>query len=208
MRQSMEVFVFTRFFPRQGGPRIPRSMPGAVHTWNSEHYSYGPVYLVFICYYGLWPSRVCRLARLCAHSGMCISCRSYSRSQLLAVQCVRLSLSMRTSAYRSRSLPAASIRTQTRPAIEFDSGEEGLRPESYHIVFSFLEYLFTDTRKYVNAPGPIVGQRGDGDDGASPRSACERYVRCALPVCSLCLIMFSFPQCRLIIDRAGSNGLR
>ena len=43
---------------------------------------------------------------------------------------------------------------------------------------------------------PIVGQRGDGDVGASPCSACERYVRCALPVCSLCLIMFSFPQCR------------
>ena len=53
---------------------------------------------------------------------------------------------------------------------------------------------------------PIVGQRGDGDVGASPRSACELYVRCALPVCSLCLIMFSFPQCRLIIDPAGSNG--
>ena len=44
-------------------------MPGAVHTWNSEHYFNGPVYLVFICYYGRWPSRVCRLARLCAHSG-------------------------------------------------------------------------------------------------------------------------------------------
>ena len=57
---------FTRFFPRQGGLRIPRSMPGAVHTWNSEHYFNGPVYLVFICYYGRWPSRVCRLARLCA----------------------------------------------------------------------------------------------------------------------------------------------
>ena len=60
---------FTRFFPRQGGPRIPRSMPSAVHTWNSEHYFYGPVYLVFICFYSRWPSRVCRLARLCAHSG-------------------------------------------------------------------------------------------------------------------------------------------
>ena len=44
-------------------------MPGAVHTWNSEHYFHGPVYLVFICYYGRWPSRVCRVARLCAHSG-------------------------------------------------------------------------------------------------------------------------------------------
>ena len=54
---------------QSGGPRIPRSMPGAVHTWNSGHYFYGPVYLVFICFYSPWPSRVCRLARLCAHSG-------------------------------------------------------------------------------------------------------------------------------------------
>ena len=161
MRQSMEVLISHVFFPRQGGPRMPRSMPGAVHAWNSEHYFNGPVYLVFICYYGLWPSRVCRLARLCAHSGRCISCRSYSRWQLLAVLCVRLSLSMRTSAYRSGSLPAASIRTETRPAIEFDSGEEGLRPESYHIVFPFLVYIFTDTRKYVNAPGPHCGAVGE-----------------------------------------------
>ena len=69
MRLSMEVLISLVFSPRQGGPRIPRSMPGAVHTWNSEHYFKGPVYLVFICYYGRWPSRVCRLTRLCAHSG-------------------------------------------------------------------------------------------------------------------------------------------
>ena len=81
--------------------------------------------------------------------------------------------------------------------MEFGSGEEGLRPESYYIEFPFLAYLFTDTRKYVNAPGTHCG---------APRSACELYVRCALPVCSLCLIMFSFPQCRLIIDPAGPNG--
>ena len=37
-------------FTRQGGPRIPRSMPGAVHTWKSVHY--GPVYLVFTYHYG------------------------------------------------------------------------------------------------------------------------------------------------------------
>ena len=47
---------------------------------------------------------------------------------------------------------SASLRAQTRPAIEFDSGEEGLHPESNHIVFPFLVYLFTDTRKYINAP--------------------------------------------------------
>ena len=129
--------------------------------------------------------------------------------QLLAVLCVRLSLFMRTSAYRSGSLPAASIRTQTRPAIEFDSGEEGLRPEALpHRVF-FRRVRLHGRPKVCNGPlAPIVGQRGDGDVGASPRSACERYVRCALPVCSLCLIMFSFPQCRLIIDPPGSVGLR
>ena len=34
------------------------------------------------------------------------------------------------------------VRTQTRPAIEFVSGEEGLRPKSYIFVYSFLEYVF------------------------------------------------------------------
>ena len=67
---------------------------------------------------------------------------------------------MRTSAYRSGSLPAASIRTQTRPAIEFDSGEEGLRPEAYHIVFSFVEYAFTDALKYVMVPNSHCGAEG------------------------------------------------
>ena len=160
MRQSMEVLishVFSHVEVDLGSRGRCRMLftPGIF-----EHYFNGPVYLVFICYCGLWPSRVCRLARLRAHSGRCISCRSYSCWQLLAVLYVRLSLSMRTSAYRSGSLPVASIRTQTRPAIEFDSGEEGLRPESYHTVFSFLVYLFTDTRKYVNAPGPHCGAEG------------------------------------------------
>ena len=57
--------------------RVASCAPGLVassgfvswSTWNSEHYFNRPVYLVFICYYGRWPSRVCRLARLCAHSG-------------------------------------------------------------------------------------------------------------------------------------------
>ena len=42
-------------------------MTGALHTWYSGHFN-GLVYLVFICYFGGWPSCVCRLARLCAHS--------------------------------------------------------------------------------------------------------------------------------------------
>ena len=49
MRQFMDFGENCTFFPREGGLRIPWSMPGAVHTWNSEHYFYGPVYLVFIC---------------------------------------------------------------------------------------------------------------------------------------------------------------
>ena len=58
------------------------------------------------------------------------------------------------------------IRTQTRPAIEFVSGEEGLRPKSCYIVFSFLEYVFTVIRKYVMAPGSSCGAEGDG--GTAP----------------------------------------
>ena len=73
---------------------------------------------------------------------------------------LRTSLSRRGSASRSWRLPAVDIRTRTRPAIEFVSGEEGLRPKSYHIVFPFLVYLFTDTRKYVMAPGPHCGAEG------------------------------------------------
>ena len=61
MRQFIDFGENCTFFPREGGLRIPWSMPGAVHTWNSEHYFNGPVYLVFICYYGLWPPRVCPL---------------------------------------------------------------------------------------------------------------------------------------------------
>ena len=33
------------------------------------------------------------------------------------------------------------MRTQTRQAIEYVSGEEGLRPKSHFLVFTFLEYL-------------------------------------------------------------------
>ena len=36
--------------------------------------------------------------------------------------------------------------------MEFGSGEEGLRPQSYFFVFSFLEYVFTDIQKYEEAP--------------------------------------------------------
>ena len=51
-------------------------------------------------------------------------------------------------------MSSASLRTQTRPAIEYVSGEEGLRPKSYFFVISFLEYVFTDFQKYEEAPDP------------------------------------------------------
>ena len=54
-----------------------------------------------------------------------------------------------------------SLRTQTRPAIEFVSGEEGLRPKSHIFVYSFLEYVFTISLKYEEAPGPHCGGRGE-----------------------------------------------
>ena len=57
-------------------------------------------------------------------------------------------------------LPLFFLRTQTRAAIEFVSGEEGLRPKSYYIVFSFVEYAFTDALKYVKAPGSFCGAEG------------------------------------------------
>ena len=58
------------------------------------------------------------------------------------------------------------IRTQTRPAIEFVSVEEGLRPKSFYIEFSFLEYVFTDALKYVMAPGSSF--RAEENGGTAP----------------------------------------
>ena len=45
-----------------------------------------------------------------------------------------------------------SLRTQVRPAIEYVSGEEGLRPKSYFFLCAFLMYVFTVTWKFVTAP--------------------------------------------------------
>ena len=44
MRQPTDLVDF-HVWLREGGPRIPRSMPGAVHTLKSGHYSHGPLYL-------------------------------------------------------------------------------------------------------------------------------------------------------------------
>ena len=54
-----------------------------------------------------------------------------------------------------------SLRTQVRPAIEYVSGEEGLRPKSYFLVSSFVEYVFMDTQNYVKAPGSLFWSRGE-----------------------------------------------
>ena len=48
-------------------------------------------------------------------------------------------------------------RTQARPAIEFVSGEEGLRPKSYFFLYFFLKYAFMDTLNYERAPGSSCG---------------------------------------------------
>ena len=61
------------------------------------------------------------------------------------------------------------IWTQTRPAIEFVSGEEGLRPKSYFTVFFFVEYTLVHALKYVIAPGSCCGAEGDG--GTAPLAA-------------------------------------
>ena len=55
-----------------------------------------------------------------------------------------------------------SLRTQARPAIEFVSGEEGLRPKSYFFLFLFFKYTFMDNLNYEMAPGSSCGAEGDG----------------------------------------------
>ena len=75
-----------------------------------------------------------------------------SSGVFLGISCwVRLFLQLGTSPF---------LRTQTRPAIEFVSGEEGLRPKFYFFEYSFLEYALTDTLKYAKAPGPHCGAEG------------------------------------------------
>ena len=54
------------------------------------------------------------------------------------------------------------IRTQIRPAIEFVSGEAGLRPKSYFFDFSIVVYAFTLALKYIMAPGSSNGAEEDG----------------------------------------------
>ena len=69
---------------------------------------------------------------------------------------------------------SASLRTQVRPAIEFVSGKEGLRPRiavfagiavfmPYDVtlrVLVFFEFVYWDTLKFASAPG-LSGGRGE-----------------------------------------------
>ena len=123
-----------------------------------------------------------------------------------------------------------ALRAQTRPAMEFGSGEEGLRPDllspfSYFFVVAsrgarrllmvsalplcpllFGRGVRGHRRPFFKAPGPYCGAEGRWRTLAlTALSLC--LTTAVLPVCSLCLLMFfSFPQCRLIIDPAGSVG--
>ena len=57
--------------------------------------------------------------------------------------------------------------------------EEGLRPKSYYILFSFVEYVFADAQYYVKAPGSSCGAEGKWRD-----SAAGGHSSCRDPVCS------------------------
>ena len=78
------------------------------------------------------------------------------------------------------------IRTQTRPAIEFVSGEDGLRPKSYFLVFAFVEYAFTDALKYTMAPGPSCGAEGRTEQ-------CCRGTALSVSVCVVLFVTLLFP---------------
>ena len=83
----------------------------------------------------------------------------------------------------ARGTPAfsASLRTQTRPAIEFVSGEEGLRPKTYFLVYSFIVHVFNGLPEVRRGPWPHWVSRGEmGYVVVAPvcRSAAVQYIRC------------------------------
>ena len=81
--------------------------------------------------------------------------------------------------YNVFHLSYLSLRTQARPAIEYVSGEEGLRPKSYFTVFSFVEYTIKHSLKYVMAPGSACGT-----EGVWPEQCCRN----AAPFASHCVV--------------------
>ena len=68
-----------------------------------------------------------------------------------------------SSSLRSTS-SAPALRAQTRPAMEFGSGEEGLRPASSGFLsplrIPVVEYVDIDALSYFKAPGPYCGAEG------------------------------------------------
>ena len=96
------------------------------------------------------------------------------------------------------------IRTQTRPAIEFISGEEGPRPKSYYIVFSSVEYVFADALNYVKAPGSSCGAeerwRDSAAGGHSPfrDPVCSQSAPCNSIVFPLKDVFYNLPVGQLL----------
>ena len=77
----------------------------------------------------------------------------------------------------SRARGREVIRTQTRPAIEFVSGEEGLRPKSYFFVFSVVKYAHMHPLKYSMAPGSSCGAEEMWRSSAVETQLLPRVVR-------------------------------
>ena len=74
-------------------------------------------------------------------------------------------------------LSSPSLRTQTRPAIEYVSGEKGLRPMSYFSVFCFVEYTLMHALKYSMVPGSSCGAEGMWRSSAVETQLLPRVVR-------------------------------
>ena len=79
------------------------------------------------------------------------------------------------------------VRMQIRPAIEFVSGEDSLRPKSYFFDFSIVVYAFTHALKYLMAPGFSRGPEGKVDGAVLPWHS-------SFSVCVVLPVTLLFPQ--------------
>ena len=86
------------------------------------------------------------------------------------------------------------LRTQARPAIEYVSGEEGLRPKSFFTVFSFVEYILLHALKYSMAPGSSCEAEGMCRSSADETQLLPRVVR-SLSESVPCKLSFSLKRC-------------
>ena len=77
----------------------------------------------------------------------------------------------------SRARGREVIRTQTRPAIEFVSGEEGLRPKSFFFVLSVVKYAHMHPLMYSISPGSSCGAEGCGGAVLPKHRSLPRVVR-------------------------------